>query len=338
MINFQYARPNDVADAVRQIAADPAAKFIAGGTNLIDLMKDDVERPTRLIDISRLPLNKIEETAAGGLRIGALVPNSDLAYHPLVAQRYPVLASAILAGASAQLRNMASTGGNLLQRTRCYYFYDTATPCNKREPGSGCSAIKGLNRMHAILGTSDACIATHPSDMCVALAMLEAKVNVTGGAGERVIAFADFHRLPGDTPQRDTNLRPDEMVTAVELPAQGFVRNYTYLKVRDRLSYAFALVSVAVGLELEGDTIKQARFALGGVAHKPWRDAAAEATLRGQAAGAETFKRAADALLRDAKGLEHNSFKIDLARRAIVRALTQAARGTPQSQSNKKIM
>ena len=337
MINFQYARANDVADAVRQTAADPAAKFIAGGTNLLDLMKDDVERPTRLIDISRLPLNKVEETAEGGLRIGALVPNSDLAYHPLVEQRYPVLSSAILAGASQQLRNMASTGGNLLQRTRCYYFYDTATPCNKREPGSGCSAIKGINRMHAILGTSDACVATHPSDMCVALAMLSAKVHVTGRAGERTIAFADFHRLPGDTPQRDSNLRPDEIVTAVELPAQGFATNYTYLKIRDRLSYAFALVSVAVGLELDGDRIKQARFALGGVAHKPWRDEAAEVTLRGQAPSAESFKRAADALLREAKGFEHNSFKIDLARRAIVRALTQAANGTPQSQSNKKI-
>jgi xanthine dehydrogenase YagS FAD-binding subunit len=337
MINFQYSRPSDVADAVRQIAADPTAKFIAGGTNLIDLMKEEVERPTRLIDISRLALKKVEETGGGGLRIGALVPNSDLAYHPLVEQRYPVLASAVLAGASQQLRNMASTGGNLLQRTRCAYFYDTATPCNKREPGSGCSAIKGINRMHAILGTSDACIATHPSDMCVALAMLEATVHVTGAAGERTIAFADFHRLPGDTPQRDTNLLPDEIITAVELPAQGFAKNYTYLKIRDRLSYAFALVSVAVGLELDGDTIKQARFALGGVAHKPWRDQTAAATLRGQAPNAGNFGRAADVLLREAKGFEHNSFKIDLARRAIVRALTQAAHGTPQSQSNKKI-
>ncbi len=247
MINFQYARATDVADAVRQIAADPTAKFIAGGTNLIDLMKEDVERPSRLIDISRLPLKSVEETADGGLRIGALVPNSDLAYHPLVAQRYPMLASAILAGASAQLRNMASTGGNLLQRTRCYYFYDIATPCNKREPGSGCSAIAGLNRMHAILGTSEACIATHPSDMCVALAALDATVHVAGPAGARAIAFADFHRLPGDTPQRDTNLQPNEIVTAVELPARGFAANYTYLKIRDRLSYAFALVSVAAG-------------------------------------------------------------------------------------------
>ena len=337
MINFQYARPNDVADAVRQIAADPTAKFIAGGTNLIDLMKEDVERPTKLIDITRLPLRSIEETEDGGLRIGALVPNSDLAYHPLVAQRYPVLASAILAGASAQLRNMASTGGNLLQRTRCYYFYDTATPCNKREPGSGCSAISGLNRMHAILGTSEGCIATHPSDMCVALAALDAKVHVAGPAGARAIAFTDFHRLPESTPQSDTNLEPDEIVTAVELPARGFAANYTYLKIRDRLSYAFALVSVAAALELDGNAIKEGRLALGGVAHKPWRDLAAEAALRGQAATPEAFAGAADLLLRDAKGFEHNAFKIDLARRAIIRALSQAAAGTPQSQSDKKI-
>ena len=337
MINFQYARASDVADAVRQIAADPTAKFIAGGTNLIDLMKEDVERPTKLIDITRLPLRSIEETEDGGLRIGALVPNSDLAYHPLVAQRYPVLASAILAGASAQLRNMASTGGNLLQRTRCYYFYDTATPCNKREPGSGCSAISGLNRMHAILGTSEGCIATHPSDMCVALAALDAKVHVAGPAGARAIAFTDFHRLPESTPQSDTNLEPDEIVTAVELPARGFAANYTYLKIRDRLSYAFALVSVAAALELDGNAIKEGRLALGGVAHKPWRDLAAEAALRGQAATPEAFAGAADLLLRDAKGFEHNAFKIDLARRAIIRALSQAAAGTPQSQSDKKI-
>ena len=338
MINFQYARATDVADAVRQIAADPRAKFIAGGTNLIDLMKDDVESPTRLIDISRLPLTKVEEIAGGGLRIGAMVPNSNLAWHPLIEQRYPLLSSAILAGASAQLRNMASTGGNLLQRTRCFYFYDTVTPCNKREPGSGCSAIKGLNRINAILGTTEACIATHPSDMCVALAALEAKVHVTGPAGERIIAFADFHRLPGDTPHRDTNLDSNEIITAVELPAQGFASNYTYLKIRDRLSYAFALVSVAVGLEMDGDTIRQARVALGGVAHKPWLDFSAEAVLNGQAATPDRFKRAASLLLRDAKAFAHNAFKVDLARRTIVRALTQAANGTPQSQSNKKIV
>ena len=337
MINFQYSRANDVADALRQIAADPTAKFIAGGTNLIYLMKEDVERPSRLIDITRLPLKIVEETADGGLRIGALVPNSDLAYHPLIEQRYPMVASAILAGASAQLRNMASTGGNLLQRTRCCYFYDVATPCNKREPGSGCSAIAGFNRMHAILGATEACIATHPSDMCVALAALDATVHVAGPMGARAIAMVDFHRLPENTPQRDTNLEPKEIVTAVELPARGFAANYTYLKIRDRLSYAFALVSVAAALELEGNTIKEARLALGSVAHKPWRDSAVEATLRGQSAGQSAFGRAADLLLRDAKGFDHNAFKIDLARRAIVRALMQAAAGAPQSQSNKKI-
>jgi xanthine dehydrogenase YagS FAD-binding subunit len=337
MINFQYARANDVADAVRLIAAEPAAKFIAGGTNLVDLMKYDVERPTRLVDISHLPLKTVEETADGGVHIGALVPNSDLAYHPLIAQRYPLLSSAILAGASQQLRNMASTGGNLLQRTRCFYFYDTATPCNKREPGSGCSAINGINRINAILGTSESCIATHPSDMCVALAALEAEVHVAGPSGERVIAFGEFHRLPGSTPQLDTNLHPNEIITAIALPAQGFAKNYSYLKIRDRLSYAFALVSVAAALELEGDTIRQARLALGGVAHKPWRDTAAEAALRGQAASHATFRHAADLLLRDAKGFAHNAFKIDLARRAIIRTLAQAAAATPQSQSAKKI-
>jgi len=279
----------------------------------------------------------VEETAGGGLRIGALVPNSDLAYHPLIEQRYPLLSSAILAGASQQLRNMASTGGNLLQRTRCAYFYDTATPCNKREPGTGCSAIGGVNRGHAILGASESCIATHPSDMCVALAALDARVHMMGPEGARAIAFNDFHRLPGNTPQLDTNLHPNEIIIAVELPAKGFTANYSYLKIRDRLSYAFALVSIAAALELEGGMIKEARLALGGVAHKPWRDAAAETMLRGQPANQASFTRAADLLLRDAKGYEHNAFKIDLARRGIVRTLTQAAQATPQSQSDKKI-
>jgi xanthine dehydrogenase YagS FAD-binding subunit len=337
MINFQYVRANDVADAVRQIAADPKAKFIAGGTNLIDLMKDDVERPSRLVDISRLPLKTVEQTPDGGLRIGALVPNSDLAYHPVVQSRYPLLASAILAGASQQLRNMASTGGNLLQRTRCAYFYDIATPCNKREPGSGCSAIGGLNRMHAILGTSESCIAVHPSDMCVALVALDASVDVMGSAGARTIPFADFHRLPGDTPQQDTNLQPDEIITSISVPPTDFRTHYSYLKIRDRLSYAFALVSIAAALELDGDTISEARLALGGVAHKPWRDHDAEAALRGQPTNEATFVRAADTLLRDAKGFGHNTFKIELARRGIVRTLTQAANGTPQTQSNKTI-
>jgi xanthine dehydrogenase YagS FAD-binding subunit len=337
MINFQYARATDVADAVRQIAADPQAKFIAGGTNLIDLMKYEVERPMRVIDITHLPLKSVEETPDGGVRIGALVPNTDLAYHPVIEKRYPLLASAILAGASQQLRNMASTGGNLMQRTRCLYFYDTATPCNKRQPGTGCSAIDGINRTNAILGTSEACIATHPSDMCVALAALDAKVHTVGPSGERTIAFADFHRLPGDTPERDNNLKPDEIITAVELPAKGFAANHSYLKIRDRLSYAFALVSVAATLEIDGGRIKEARLALGGVAHKPWRDGDAEAALNGQTPDQAAFAKAADLLLRGAKGFAHNTFKIDLARRAIIRTLTQAANGTPQIQANKKI-
>jgi xanthine dehydrogenase YagS FAD-binding subunit len=337
MIAFHYSRADNIADAVNQVVATSGAKFVAGGTNLVDLMKMDVEKPVKLIDVTRLPLGKVEEIAGGGLRIGALVRNSDLAYHPAVERRYPMLSSALRAGASQQLRNMATVGGNLLQRTRCAYFYDLTTACNKREPGSGCSAIGGLNRMNAILGTSDACIAVHPSDMCVALSVLEAKVRVTGPRGEREIAFADFHRLPGDTPQHETNLNHGELITAIELPARGFASNYTYLKIRDRLSYAFALVSVAVGLELEGGNIREARFALGGVAHKPWRNAEAEAALRGKAAGEAVFAQAADIVLREAKGFGGNSFKIDLGRRALVRALSQAARGTPQSQSNKKI-
>lgn len=337
MIAFDYTRATSVADAVRLGAADPSAKFIAGGTNLVDLMKANVERPSRLIDITRLPLNSIDETSDGGLRIGALVPNTDLAYHPLVEHRYPILASAIMAGASQQLRNMATVGGNLVQRTRCLYFYDVATPCNKRTPGSGCAAIAGLNRQHAILGGSEACIATFPSDMGVALAVLDATIHVTGPTGDRTMRFADFHRLPGDTPQRDNQLAPGDIITAIELPRQGFAANYTYLKIRDRLSYAFALVSVAAGLDLEGGTIREARLALGGVASKPWRDSDAESLLRGRPPADAEFERVADTLLRNAKGYEHNMFKIDLARRAIVRGLTQAAHGTPQSQANKKI-
>jgi xanthine dehydrogenase YagS FAD-binding subunit len=337
MINFGYVRAASVIDAVKLIAANPAARFIAGGTNLLDLMKEHVERPSQLIDISRLPLNGIEETADGGVRIGALVPNSDLAYHPLIEARYPLVSSAILAGASAQLRNMASVGGNLMQRTRCAYFYDTTTPCNKRSPGSGCSAIGGHNRNHAILGASESCIATYPSDMCVALAALDARVFMTGPSGERSMPLAQFHRLPEDKPQLDNNLGAGEIITAVELPARGFHAHFSYLKIRDRLSYAFALVSVAAALDMEGGRIREARLALGGVAHKPWRNADAEAALLGQAANETSFARAADVLLREARPHSHNAFKVELARRAIVRTLSQAARGTPQSQSNKKI-
>jgi xanthine dehydrogenase YagS FAD-binding subunit len=334
---FSYLRAGSVAEAVSAIAADPTAKFIAGGTNLIDLMKYDVERPTRLIDITRLPLKTIEETAGGGLRIGALVTNTDVAYDPRVESRYPLLSSAILAGASPQLRNAATTGGNLLQRTRCYYFYDPGTPCNKRAPGTGCPAITGTNRIHAILGTSEHCIATHPSDMCVALAALEAIVQVEGPGGRHQIPFADFHRLPGDTPEVDTNLRRDEIITAVELPPESFLTNYTYLKLRDRLSYAFALVSVAAALRIENGAITEARLALGGVAHKPWRSTDAEAALRGKAVTTNSFIATADLVLKEAKGYKHNAFKIELTRRAIVRALSQAAAGTPQSQADKRI-
>ncbi|MBP2298965.1 FAD binding domain-containing protein [Azospirillum picis] len=335
---FSYDRPDGVDAALRAVAgqaesgspgsAQPPVKFVAGGTNLLDLMKADVMRPDRLVDISRLGLDGIEETDGGGLRLGALARNADTAYDERVSTRYPMLSKAILAGASAQLRNMATNGGNLLQRTRCYYFYDTGTPCNKREPGTGCGAIGGVNRIHAILGASDQCIAVHPSDMCVALAALEAEVRVTGPRGERVIPFAEFHRLPGDTPQIDSTLAADELITAIDLPPQGFAAHSTYLKVRDRASYAFALVSVAAALELEGAngaTIRSARLALGGVAHKPWRDREVEAELAGKPASLETFRDAARLLLREAKGRSHNAFKIGLAERAIVRALAEAA-------------
>lgn len=338
MNRFSYVRPQDVAGAVQEVGSEHSARVVAGGTNLVDLMKYNVEKPARLVDITGLPgLDAIEETPGGGLRIGALVTNSSVAYDGRVASRYPLLSSAILAGASPQLRNAASTGGNLLQRTRCYYFYDVGTPCNKREPGSGCPALTGVNRIHAILGTSGHCIATHPSDMCVALAALEATVHVTGPNGDRAIPFDEFHRLPGDHPERDSTLAHDEIVTAVELPAAGFPAHYTYLKLRDRLSYAFALVSVAVVMELDSERITKVRFALGGVAHKPWRDTAAEALLLGKPATADNFAQAADHVLAAAKGFGQNDFKIDLARHAIVRALGQAAAGTPQSQIDKRI-
>jgi xanthine dehydrogenase YagS FAD-binding subunit len=325
MNTFTYARADDVATAVREIAADRGARFIAGGTNLLDLMKENVERPSRLIDITHLPLGEIRPSGADGLRLGALAINTDVAYHPEVERRYPLLSKAILAGASPQLRNMATVGGNLMQRTRCSYFYDTATPCNKRGPGTGCSAIDGLNRYHAILGTSEHCIATHPSDMCVALTALQAIVHVTGPAGDRTIPFTDFHRLPGDTPHVDTNLRPDEIITAVELPARGFADHHAYIKVRERTSYAFALVSVAAALDMDGETITEARIALGGVAQKPWHNPEAEALLRGRPATPDDSRRAAEMLLRGARGFGENDFKVELARRAIVRALRQAA-------------
>uniref|UniRef100_A0A7C2BA43 Xanthine dehydrogenase family protein subunit M n=1 Tax=Pseudomonas graminis TaxID=158627 RepID=A0A7C2BA43_9PSED len=322
---FSYSKPSDIAQAVN--LAGPASRFIAGGTNLLDLMKENIARPEHLIDITGLPLKDVRATDNGGLMIGALVSNADLAWHPLIERDYPLLSQAILAGASPQLRNMASTGGNLLQRTRCYYFYDSTVPCNKREPGTGCPAKDGLNRIHAILGASDACVATHPSDMCVALAALEARVHVQGRAGARVIEFADFHRLPGDAPLRDNQLADDELITAVELPAPRFQQHSHYLKIRDRASYAFALISVAAAVELDGDVIRDVRIALGGVAHKPWRDTAVEQSLKGLPVSRENFVAAADAMLRDAQPLAHNAFKIKLARRAIVRALSDATLG-----------
>lgn len=321
---FVYSRAADAAQAVATLAERPGGKFLGGGTNLVDLMKMGVETPERLVDVNRLPLAQIEELPEGkGVRLGALARNSDAAEHPLIKERYPVLREAILSGASPQLRNRATTGGNLLQRTRCPYFYDPEFPaCNKRTPGSGCGALHGFNRSHAILGQSEQCIATHPSDMCVALAALEAVVRVQGPRGEREIPFADFHRLPGDTPERETNLAPDELIIAVDLPATPWAARSHYLKIRDRASYAFALVSVAVALQMEGGKIVAARLALGGVAHKPWRAKEAEDALVGATADRGMFRKAAEAALALAKGYEHNQFKIDLARRCIVRALT----------------
>ncbi len=329
MINFSYTRASGVEDAVREKAkVNGSGRFIAGGTNLVDLLKENVERPARLIDITRLPLDQIADEPGGGLRLGALATNADTAYHAEVQRRFPVLSRAILAGASPQLRNMATNGGNLLQRTRCYYFYDAALPCNKRVPGSGCPAIAGQNRVCGVLGTSAQCIATHPSDMCVALAALEAVVHVRGPGGERAIPIAEFHRLPGDTPHLETTLGADEIITAIALPESPYAAHSVYTKVRDRASYAFALVSVAALLDLDGDTIRSARIALGGVAHKPWRVPAAEGLLTGKPATKENFLPVAEALLQGAKGYAHNAFKIELAKRAVVRALQLAARGT----------
>ncbi len=335
---FDYQRPAEVGTALSALA-DGRHALLAGGTNLIDLMKEGVMQPAALVDIRHLPLRDIAETADGGLHLGALARNADTAHHPRVQESYPLLRAAILAGASPQIRNMATNGGNLLQRTRCYYFYDTGVPCNKREPGSGCPAVHGLARQHAILGASEYCIATHPSDMCVALAALEAQVHVVSQArGERVIPFGDFHRLPGDDPARDNMLAADELITHLSLPsAQRFKGHATYLKVRERASYAFALVSVAAMLELDADgTVRDARLALGGVAHKPWRDEAAERHLVGQRAETATFDAVAELVLRDARpwggpalpeSTAGNAYKIPLARRAIVRALEMAAAG-----------
>ncbi len=322
---FEYVRAGSAAEAVHEVARE-ASKFLGGGTNLVDLMRYGVEAPDRLIDVTRLPLARIVGHG-DGLRIGALVRNSDLAEDARVKVRYPMLSQAILAGASPQLRNMATTGGNLMQRTRCYFFYDTAFPCNKRTPGSGCSAIGGFNRIHAILGQSPQCIAVHPSDMCVALAALDAVVQVQGPNGERSIPILEFHRLPGDTPNVDTNLARDEFIYAVDLPASPIGARSSYLKVRDRASYAFALVSVAAALNVAGGQIQGARLALGGVSHKPWRVVEAEQALVGRPPEKAAFLHAADIVLAGAKGEGHNDFKIELARRSIVRAFTELAAG-----------
>jgi xanthine dehydrogenase YagS FAD-binding subunit len=328
MKNFAYTRAETVGGAVTLIATQRNSKFLGGGTNLVDLMRENIEQPDALIDVTRLAFGGITELPNGGISIGAAVKNSAVANHPLVRERYPLLSQAIVTGASGQIRNMATTGGNLMQRTRCYYFYDEAAKCNKRNPGAGCDAIGGFNRIHAILGASESCIATHPSDMCVALAALDAVVQVEGPGGKRAIPFEEFHRLPGNTPDLETTLGSDELITAIELPALPFAKHAHYRKVRDRASYAFALVSVAAMLEVEDGTVRNVRLALGGVAHKPWRAHAAEKVLTGARANAETFRRAAEAELSQARGYGYNDFKIELAKRTITGVLTELSEGS----------
>jgi xanthine dehydrogenase YagS FAD-binding subunit len=323
MMPFTYERASDAGNATKA-AAQPGARFIAGGTNLLDLMKLEIEQPSHLVDITRLPLRQVE-AAGAGVRIGSQVPNSELAAHPLIRERYPVLSKALLAGASGQLRNKASTGGNLLQRTRCYYFYDTGKACNKREPGSGCAALQGFNRIHAILGASESCIAVHPSDMAVALTALDASVETLLPDGsKRSIPIGELHRLPGQTPNIETTLRPGELITAVVLPEPP-AGTQTYRKVRDRASYAFALVSVAAIVHVEAGRVREARIALGGVAHKPWRALEAEKALRGKPASVDSFAKAAQAELQPARSHGGNDFKIPLAQRVLTRTLLDAA-------------
>jgi xanthine dehydrogenase YagS FAD-binding subunit len=325
MNQFQYIRASKQQAAIDAVAKDPNAKFIAGGTNLVDLMKRGVMTPQKLVDINRLPLARIDPDP-GKLRIGALALNGAVAENKDVLARQPLLALALNAGASAQLRNMATVGGNMLQRTRCPYFYDTALPCNKREPGTGCGALEGFNRMHAIFGFSDKCIAVHPSDMSVALVALDAIVQVSGPKGNRSIPFAEFHRLPGDTPQKDTNLEQGELITGVDIPDGPFTKHVHYQKVRERASYAFALLSVAAALDIDGsNNIKAARLAMGGVAHKPWRLTAAEQSLVGKPATEESFRQAATVAMQGAKAFKHNAYKLKLGPNAIVQALKTAA-------------
>ncbi len=335
---FTLTRPRDIDGVLASLAN--GARPIAGGTNLLDLMKEQVMAPPQVVDINLIAgagLDRIEATANGGLRLGALARNADTAYHPLVRDRYPLLSSAILAGASPQLRNMATNGGNLLQRTRCVYFYDVGVPCNKREPGTGCPAKHGINRQHAILGASEQCIATHPSDMCVALRALDAVVHVRSSSGERDIPIGEFHRLPGERPDLDSTLQPGELIVHIDLPdAQRFVEHSAYIKVRERLSYAFALVSVAAALDLDGDTIRAARIALGGVAHKPWRVEEAERELEGKPASEAAFTLAAERILQGARGWGQNDYKLPLAKNAIVQALRTAVRGTAYARGEKE--
>ena len=332
MNTFDYVKPATVREAVAA-ASEPGAAYLAAGTNLLDLMKGGVTRPSRLVDISHLPdLDRIEDLSDGGVRIGALVRNADLARHRTFARRFPAVVEALLSGASAQLRNAATVGGNLLQRTRCAYFYDVASACNKRDPGSGCDARHGDNRLHAVMGWSESCIATHPSDFCVPLVALDAVVEIEGKSGRREIPLEMFHRLPGNAPERESELAPGEMIVAVRLPAKAahFAAHARYLKVRERTSYAFAVVSAAAALRIENDRIADARLALGGVAMKPWRAREAEQILAGARADAALFRRAAETALAQARPSGDNSFKIELARRIVVRALTLAAAGTPE--------
>ena len=324
---FQYTRSSAAAGAIQSLIKEPQAHLLAGGTNLIDLMKMGVVVPERLVDINPLPLKSVEKTARGSLHIGALATNSEVADHPLVLQDYPLLSLAINAGASPQLRNMATVGGNMMQRTRCNYFFNTAMPCNKRVPGSGCGALEGYNRMHALFGASEHCIAVNPSDMNVAMVALGAVVHVKGPKGERAIPFGDFHRLPGDHPEKDNTLERTELITAVELPASAaaFRNHVHYLKVRDRSSYAFALVSVAAAVDMDGTTIREARLAMGGVAHKPWRLHGAEAFLKGKPANEATFRQAAAVAMQGAKAYQYNKFKLTLAPNAILQALQTAS-------------
>ena len=324
---FKYTRADEAANAVKTVTANANSQFLAGGTNIIDLMKEDVARPDELVDITRLKFAQIK-TTTGGVSIGGTAKNTDTANHPLIRQDYPLLTQAILAGASGQIRNMASNAGNINQRTRCTYFYDTAMPCNKREPNTGCGALEGINRNHAIFGWSKECVATFPGDMAIALVALDAVVKAQKPDGtERSIPFAEYHRLPGDTPQKDNNLEHGELITAIEIPKNNFAAKSYYLKVRDRASYAFALVSVAAALEMNGSKIKDVRIAMGGVSHKPWRALEAEKFLNGKDATEANFKAAADAEMKAAKPLEYNAFKVELGRRAIARGLMMAMNG-----------